>query len=1012
MSLVLGLQALRAGIVEPMDAPGNEGLPVSGWLVRTWQTDEGLPDNNITGVAQTADGYLWVASLGGLTRFDGARFEEFSTTHFPKVPNRNVRALYLDRQQRLWLALDRGALIRVGETNTHVFDTADGFSSSRVTVVAEDNADGVWFVAANEAYRIQGEKVERLGAEKGLPTGGNTWMATDGRGQLWFARGSQLGVLVDGQWQKRLTLDASLVRFTPARSGGLWICTATQVLKFNKENQPKKIVNLPERTTVRVMLEDRSGALWIGTGEGGLLRWFENKLEHVSVSHPEISALTEDREGNLWVGTAGGGLNLLRRRAVEIVTTKAGLPFESVRSVCQDHRGELWAALQNGSLAHGNDSQWNTVTPEQGWPGGNATCVVPARDGGVWIGTHGRGLRRLRAGNLSEWSLREGLGSQNVRSLLEATNGDLWVGLESPSGLKRFRNGEFDDLKIPADVRSIRALVEGANGTIWAGTSDGYILRINGTNVVIETGAQDEDEARAFSVRCLMATADGSLWIGYAGWGVGRWHNNQYTRVTAAQGLHDDYVSQMLEDGNGGFWMTGNRGLFQVRREELVAVAEGRSRHLRSIAYGRSEGLPSVQPVFEYSPTAWRANDGQLWFATRNGLLKVQPGKIHDNPVAPSVLLTEVKVDDYLVALHDSHSPLRPPDEAKLADLRSPNLTLELPPGHVKLEFSFTALSFNSPENVHFRYRLKGFDTEWVEAGPQRNAKYPQLPANRYEFEVTACNEAGVWSATGFRLPLLVHPFFWQTWWFQSGMAVAFTAGIIGLVRYFSFRRLHLKLARFEQAEALHRERARIARDMHDEVGSKLSRLSLLSEMVRNQPAMPRAAQSDVVEIAETARDTIRSFEQIVWAVNPKNDSLPQLMNYLCRFAEDFFEGSPTQCVFDLPEVVPDIQLPTEARHHVFLAAKEALNNVFKHAGARQVCVRLTINSNGFEVTIEDDGCGLKASSPTPRAGTGNGLDNIRERMRTVGGESEMTSRPEGGTRIVLRITEARRATD
>jgi signal transduction histidine kinase len=608
--------------------------------------------------------------------------------------------------------------------------------------------------------------------------------------------------------------------------------------------------------------------------------------------------------------------------------------------------------------------------------------------------------------------LREGLGSQNVRSLLEATNGDLWIGLESPSGLRRFRNGKFDELIIPGDVRSIRALVEGPNETIWAGTSDGYILRVNGTNIVTETGAQDKDEERAFSVRCLLTTADGSLWIGYAGWGVGRWHNNHYTRVSAAQGLYDDYISQMLDDGSGGLWLTGNRGLFQVRREELAAVAEGRSGHLRSIAYGRNEGLPSVQPVFDYSPTAWRANDGKLWFATRNGLLMVQPDKIHDNPVAPPVLLTEVKVDDRLMALHDSRTPLRLPEQAKLTDLRTQKQALDLPPGHVKLEFAFTALSFNSPENVHFRYRLKGFDTEWVEAGPQRNAKYPMLPASHYEFELTACNEAGVWSETSFRLPLVVHPFFWQTWWFQLGVAGTFTAAIIGLVRYFSFRRLRTKLARLEQAEVLHRERARIARDMHDEVGSKLSRLSLLSEMVNNQPEMPAAAHGDVAEIAETARDTIRSFEEIVWAVNPKNDSLPQLMNYLCRFAEDFFEGSPTQCVFDLPEAIPDIQLPTEARHHVFLAAKEALNNVFKHARARRVCVQLTITPSGFEVTIGDDGCGLKASPAPPRAGTGNGLDNMRERMRAVGGELEMTSRPKGGTRVVLRIAGAWRAPD
>lgn len=983
--------------------PDEDG-PASSWLVRTWQTDEGLPDNSITGLAQTTDGYLWVATLGGLLRFDGARFEEFSTTQFPKVPNRNVRALYLDRRQRLWLALDRGAVVRVEETSARAFDSEDGLTGSRVSGMADDGAGGLWLAAANDICRIRGEKVERLGSAEQMPSGGNPWLASDARGEVWIARGSQVGVIRSNRWQTILTLDSNPVHLLAARSGGFWITTATRVLKFTEGNEPQELARLPERVTVRTMLEDRTGALWIGTGESGMLRLWENDLERVSVSHPEISAIAEDREGNLWVGTAGGGLNLLRPRAVNTISTKSGLPFESVRSVCRDEDGYIWAVLQNGSVARGRGTQWSALTRADGWPGGSATCVVPAQGGGVWIGTHVRGLRRWQAGKVKEWGQRDGLPNPNVRSLLQATNGDLWIATESPNGLHVFRNGEFHELQIPPRVRSIRALVEGVGGTIWAGSSDGQILRVQGDAVVNETGAQAEDEDRALSVRCLLATADGSLWIGYAGWGVGHWRNGHYKRVGVAQGLHDDYISQMLDDGLGGMWLAGNRGLFQVRMQELLDVMEGRTGHLRSIAYGRGEGLPSVQPVFENSPTTWRTPDGELWFATRSGLVTVQPDKIHDNPLPPPVLLTEVKVDDRIVAVRDSKMPLRAPGQAKLTDLGGAGVTLRLPPSHSKLELAFTALSFSSPENVHFRHRLRGFDTEWIEAGTQRTAKYPRLLAGHYEFEVTACNDAGVWSETGFRLPFDVEPFLWQTWWFQLGVVLAFTASVIGLVRYFSFRRLRLKLLRLEQEEALHRERARIARDMHDEVGTKLSRLSLLSEMASHQPEMSKSARDEVAEISETARDTIRSFEEIVWAVNPKNDSLPHLMNYLCRFAEDFFEGSPTQCVFDLPDEIPAVELSTDARHHVFLAAKEAMNNVLKHAAAKQVRVRLTVTRERFEIGIEDDGRGFVEGASQSRPGKGNGLDNMRERMKSVGGELVLQSQPGAGTQVAFRI--------
>lgn len=975
----------------------------SRWLARTWQTDEGLPDNNITGIEQAADGFLWVATLGGLMRFDGAHFEEFSTMHLPRVVNRNVRKMYLDRRGHFWLVMDRGAVIRVGETEAtaRVFDAEDGFPAARVTVAAEDSAGVVYFVAGSEVCRIQGDKVFHVGAEEGLPVGGNSWLATDGRGQLWFARGSQVGVFRGGRWQTLLTLDSSPVRFVAARAGGLWICTATQVLKFTEGSAPLEIAPLPERVTVRVMLEDVAGGLWVGTAADGLLHLRENELEHVAVSHPDISALEEDREGNLWVGTAGGGLNLLRPRAMDLITTKTGLPFESVRSVCQDAEGWMWVALQNGSLARGRGAQWNAVTAAEGWPGGDAACVSPAREGGVWIGTRDRGLQWLHAGKISEWGRSDGLGSQNVRSLLQTTNGDLWVATDLPSRLQSFKDAKFNGLRMPAGVRSIRALVAGVDGTIWAGTSDGQILRVDGDRVINEVGAQEEGQS--FSVRCLHATADGSLWIGYAGWGVGHWRQGLYGRISAAQGLYDDYVSQMLSDGQGGLWLTGNHGLFQVRLKDLVEVAEGQSDHLRSIAFGRSEGLPSLQPYCENTPAAWRGTNGRLWFSTRNGLLTVQPDQIRDNPTPPPVLLREVKVDDRLVALYDSRSPLRVPGR-KLADLKTSGLLLELPPRHDKVEFAFSALSFNSPENVHFRHRLKRFDTDWVEAGTQRSARYPRLPAGRYDFEVTACNEAGVWSATGFRLPFTVQPFFWQTWWFRLVVLATFTTCVIGLVRYFSFRRLRRELAQLAGQAELQKERARIARDMHDEVGAKLSRLSLLSEMASQQPEMSLAVRGEVDEISETARDTIRSFEEIVWAVNPKNDSLANLVHYLCRFTEEFFEGSDVQCAFELPERIPDIELSTELRHHVFLAGKEAINNVFKHAKARRIWVRLKLADVGFELEIEDDGGGVSAGASRVRDGTGNGLENMRERMRAIGGRLELHSQPGKGTRVLFSV--------
>ena len=975
----------------------------AGWLYQAWQTDDGLPDNNVTGVAQTADGYLWVATLGGLMRFDGIQFDEFPLTHLPKVPNRNVRMIHMDRRKQLWLNLDRGVIVRVSESGIRVFGPEDGALDSPVTSMAEDRDGGVWFTGGTEVLRIRGDQLERVTADDGLPAGGNTWLATDGRGDLWFARGAQVGVFREGRGEVLLTVDSSGARLAAESGGGMWICTSTQLLKFSGEGEPEVIAQLPEKAAVRVMLEDRSGALWLGTAADGLLRLQGRELEQIRVGHPEILSLTEDREGNLWVGTSGSGLNLVHRQTMGLITASQGLPFRSVRSVCQDTESWIWTALQNGSLGRGRDDQWQTLGEAEGWLGGEATCVAPTLDGGVWIGTRNRGLQRLRAGLCEEWGPEEGLGGRNVNSMLQAKNGDLWLATANPNQMWRFRGGRFQKMRLTGNPRSIRALTEGPGGTIWAGTSDGQILRAAGDAMLNETGAQSKDAESLFSVRCLHATADGSLWIGYAGGGVGHWQNGRYARITAEQGLHDDYVSQIHGDGLGGMWLTGNHGLFKVRESELKDVAEGRSGYLRSIAYGRSHGLANLQPYCETSPTTWLGKDGRLWFSTRNGLLKVEPAKVHDNPLAPVVLLKEVKADDRTVALYD---PNLPPDKqtTRMADLRAADAALRLEPGHSKVRFEFTALSFTSPNNVFFRYRLSNFDKEWIEAGTERSAIYPQLPAGDYEFRVIACNDAGVWNETGAAVSLKVPPFFYKTWWFRGLALALFTAAVIGIVRYATFRRLRERMRELKQQAALHHERARIARDMHDEVGSKLTRLSLLSEMAADHPELSTTAGDDVREISETAREAILAFDEIVWAVNPRNDTLSDLTNYLCRHAEDFFDGTATQCVFDLPQTIPPVMLATEVRHQVFLASKEALTNVLKYAHARQVCLRLILHPGAFELVIHDDGGGFDPASPESRPGGGNGLPNMHERMRGIAARFDCTSEPGAGTRVSFRV--------
>ncbi|HEY2083304.1 MAG TPA: triple tyrosine motif-containing protein, partial [Verrucomicrobiae bacterium] len=694
--------------------------------------------------------------------------------------------------------------------------------------------------------------------------------------------------------------------------------------------------------------------------------------------------------------TDGGGLNLLRSRAMDLMGAKAGLPFESVRSVCQDADGWVWAALQNGLLARGRGGQWKAVTGADGWPGGNATCVAPARGGGVWIGTHDRGLQWLHDGKCQEWAESEGLGP-SLRSLIEGTNGDLWIATDLPSRMWLFQAGKLYRIQLPSGIHAIRALTQGVDGTIWAGTSDGQILRVEGRVATNEVGAQ---KGPPYSVRCLHTTPDGSLWIGYAGSGVGRWYNGRYSRISINEGLYDNSVSQMLSDGQGGLWLTGNHGLFRVQLRELIDVAEGRSTHLRSTAYGRGEGLPSLQPVCENSPTVWSGSGEQLWFATRKGVLTVQPGMIRDNPIPPTVFVKEVRVDDQPVALYDSQFPLRAPVESRLMDLHTSSERLRLSPRHNKIEFGFAALSFNSPENVQFRYRLKGFDTDWIEAGTQRSAKYPRLPANSYQFEVTACNEAGVWNKTGFILPFIVGPFYWQTWWFRALLVVTFTGVVIALVRYLSFRRLRERMRLLEQQAVLDQDRARIAKDLHDDLGANMTQMTLVLELALQQRSEPDAVIGTVQDGLVAAREAIKSLDAAVWAVNPANNTLPELVAYIGQFTMEFLQQANVRCTLDLPDHPPERPVSAELRHSLFLIVKEALNNVVRHSNASEVRLRIGITPAALDLMIADNGRGMGQKSDDPAA---DGLRNMQQRAKELNAEFRIESGPGAGTKISLR---------
>ena len=997
--------AIAASVVWPAAAAD----PNSPWLYRAYQTEDGLPDISITGIAQTEDGYLWVSTKGGLLCFNGEKFSPVPQANLGPLPSRAVRAMFRDHQDQLWLGMERGPLFCFNADGLEQFSTDDGVFPQRVLMMTEDREGGVWVVSPAQLRRILNGQMQRINLPAGW-TGVADLMATcDRSGNVWCAKGARLAVWREDQWQSAISAAARITALTAGARSNLWFCADGRLFDFKEGSAPTEVAQFPTNTVARVLLEDRSGALWVGTSSEGLLRFDGQHIEKVPTSHQEITCLFEDREENIWVGTEGGGLNLIRPRTAGLMGREAGLPFESVQSVTEDADGWLWAASQDGQLARAKENRWEVVSKSAQWPGGNATCVAADASNGVWVGTSDRGLKYFRDGAWRGWQRREGLASDAIRSLIVASHGEVWVATTAPNRLHRLREGQVTVITSSSPLGAIRAMAEGTNGTIWIGTAEGQVLRVDG-NALVEDPAIVEP--LALSVRSLLATDDGRLWIGYAGDGLGHLKDGKYQRLTTAAGLTDDFISHLLADERGNLWITGNRGLSRISLAELDSVLDGRAQRVSAHAYGSVDGLPAMQANRNFCPSAWRGRDGRLWFSMHSGLLAVQPENIRDNPHLPPVRLERVAVDDQSVAVYNAGTPLQTSLATNCVNLRDLTQPLKLGPGHRKVEIDFAALSFTSPENVQFRYRLSRFDAKWVDAGSERRATYPRLVAGEYEFRVVACNNSGVWNEDGAAITFVVSPFFWETWWFKIGGGLATAMVAAGVALAASRRRYRQKLRRLEARRALEQERARIARDIHDDLGATLTRISLLSQPSRAGAEDAEGEVGSLTLIHHAARDLTHAMGEVVWAVNPEHDTFDSLANYISHYAQNFLRVAGVRCRIEVPLQLPKQPLSAEIRHNLFLAFKEALNNVVKHAGATEVHISLTPGESGFELIVADNGRGFtRASVAAQTAGEvvarpvpGNGLPNMRSRLEEIGGACEIQSEPGAGTRITFRV--------
>ena len=972
-------------------------LAASSYQIDVWQADDGLPQGTVTSIAQTPDGYLWFGTQNGLVRFDGVSFRVFDANNTPAIKNNRIVQVFVDRRGVLWIGAEQGNLIRYADGQFTMFAMPGrGSTFNYARAFCDDASATLWAVSCEWQLLHLGEfGFEVRSTNWNLSSLRPDAVASDLTGVICVGTEKELAVLhgtnFQTVWSQTNEENFQVDFLATSREAGWWVAGNGRLHrlvdgKFVEERGVYAWTNQP----VYGLYEDRGKHLWVATMGAGLFRYdLDGNVLHWTMRDglptDFVRCVTEDREGNIWAGTEGGGLCRLKPSIFETIGVRQGLSSDQVMSVCETSNDDFWIGM-NGSgidrLDHGRAQHYGA---SRGLMNGHVWSIFQDRQGVIWAGTWG-GLFKLEDGQFINVSDGVRIGGV-VLSLFEDQENNLWVGQQAFGALAYIHGQEQSAITIPGTSANldVRTMTEDHQGALWVGTeNEGLFRRQEGkwTHFGKAEGLGNE------SIWSLHVDAENTLWIGTCG-GLSCWRGGRLTTWTPANGLVNDVICQILEDDFGNLWLGSYGGVFCVKKSELERSADTRNKSIHCISYKKSDGLPSIECAGGFQPSGYKSHDGRLWFPTIKGFAVVNPAQVAKNPVPPGVLIEELLADG----------------AAQTSRGAGP---IQIAPGKGRLEFHYTATSLTAPEKVRLRYRLEGLEKEWVDAGSRRTATYSRLAPGDYVFHVIACNNDGVWNDTGAESAITVLPYFWQTGWFLSVSTVIVVAAIFITVRFVVTRRLNLKLERLEREQMVQHERARIAKDIHDDLGASLTEIAILSELAQNEAIPPADTRADLRKITTKAKTLTQLLDEIVWAVNPQRDTLENFVTYTCSYAGDFLSVAKIQCRLHLPPAVPEIELRTDVRHGLFLVVKEALNNIVKHAAATVVEIRMEVLPDEIEISVSDNGRGFsvpeKVSGDTVRtdgaAPEGEGLGNMRLRIEGLGGRFYLSSNPGQGTQV------------
>ncbi|HEX2963157.1 MAG TPA: two-component regulator propeller domain-containing protein [Ignavibacteriales bacterium] len=1022
---------LHAPAANALQPEGQDGIKFNKISV-----DQGLSQSSVFSICQDKKGFLWFGTLEGLNKYDGYNFTVFRANQPAENSLRSstIFKIYEDRHGNLWIGTLGGGLTRYNKDkenfSSYLNNPADPLSISNNNVRAIlESSDGKLWIGTNNGLNILDTKTGKFRHYFNNPADPKS-LSNNYVWSIYEDRNHQIWIGTYGGLNKFEAAHNGFTRYTysPGQKYGLSNNYVWDIFEDSKHRLwlgTNNGLNLLDRTTNRFTVfkknpgdrssisqnniwkiyEDKKGVIWIGTLGGGLNRIVEDSRgkigfvkyqysarEPFSISHNYIWSIFEDRSGVLWVGT-DIGLNMYDSRKEKFRLFQNN-PFNpnslsgnEVTAICGNNSGRIWIGTRNGlNMYEPRRDNYVHYTSMPGKSNSLSTNYIRSlyedRTGILWIGTNGGGIDefniRLNRFRHHKVSLgQNSISDNNVTAIHEDREGTLWVG--TLSGLNKYdRNkGSFthylNDPRNPSSLSHnyVCFICEDKYGRLWIGTLGGGLNRFD-KNTGKFTRFQFEPARNnvlsnnyVWTIMEDNIAGEDILWIGTND-GLNRLNlrTNSVTVYKEKDGLPNNVIYGILKDCNGSLWLSTNKGIskFDLKRKIFRNYSPG-------------DGLQSYQ----FNGGAFFKNSsGEMFFGGINGLNSFYPDSVKDNRVIPPIVIT-----NFLIF----NKPVKPGEDSPLKKSVTETSEIKLDYNQSVFSFEFAALHYSNPTENQYAYKLEGFDKNWNYSKTRRFATYTNLDPGTYTFRVIGSNSDGVWNNYGTSLKIIIAPPYWKTWWFIS-LCFLLVFCIIWLI--FAVRMRHLL--------AIERLRLKISADLHDDIGTRLTEISMLSDIAcaMNDQKESTEIKETVKKVGSIARNLIDNMSDIIWLINPKKDSLNELFLKLHDSYEEIFSYSQILLHINNAEFLEQIKLPIEYRKHLYLIFKEALNNALKYSRCTEISINTQVNGKILDITLYDNGIGFDIGKPS----CGNGLGNMKARAEQINGTLRIQSKPGEGTMI------------